>query len=73
MVDNITNTLEQKSKHFYSLPMSNVKFDGLKKYCTNVRDSKRTISEYIIENREDFLKNDTLYIIDRNSLYHHIF
>ena len=67
MVDNITNTLEQKSKHFYSLPLSNVKFDGLKKYCTNVRDSKRTISEYIIENREDFLKNDTLYIIDRDS------
>ena len=65
MVDNITNTLEQKSKHFYSLPLSNVKFDGLKKYCTNVRDSKRTISEYIIENREDFLKNDTLYIINR--------
>ena len=67
MVDNITNTLEQKSKHFYSLPLSNVKFDGLKKYCTNVRDSKRTISEYIIENREDFLKSDTLYIVDRNS------
>ena len=66
MVDNITNTLEQKSKHFYSLPLSNVKFDGLKKYCTNVRDSKRTISEYIIENREDFLKSDTLYIINRN-------
>ena len=65
MVDNITNTLEQKSKHFYSLPLSNVKFDGLKKYCTNVRDSKRAISEYIIENREDFLKNDTLYIINR--------
>ena len=66
MVDNITNTLEQKSKHFYSLPLSNVKFDGLKKYCTNVRDGKRTISEYIIENREDFLKNDTLYIINRD-------
>ena len=66
MVDNITNTLEQKSKHFYSLPLSNVKFDGLKKYCTNVRDSKRTISEYIIENREDFLKSDTLYIINRD-------
>ena len=66
MVDNITNTLEQKSKHFYSLPLSNVKFDGLKKYCTNVRDSKRTISEYIIENREDFLKGDTLYIINRD-------
>lgn len=64
MVDNITNTLEQKSKHFYSLPLSNVKFDGLKKYCTNVRDSKRTISEYIIENQEDFLKSDTLYIIN---------
>ena len=67
MVDNITNTSEYKSKFFYSLPLSNVKFDGLKKYCTNVRDSKRTISEYIIENREYFLKNDTLYIIDRNS------
>ena len=67
MVDNITNTSECKSKHFYSLPLSNVKFDGLKKYCTNVRDSKRTISEYIIENREDFLKGDTLYIINRDS------
>ena len=66
MVDNITNTSECKSKHFYSLPLSNVKFDGLKKYCTNVRDSKRTISEYIIENQEDFLKSDTLYIINRN-------
>ena len=66
MVDNITNTSECRSKHFYSLPLSNVKFDGLKKYCTNVRDSKRTISEYIIENREDFLKSDTLYIINRD-------
>ena len=66
MVDNITNTSECKSKHFYSLPLSNVKFDGLKKYCTNVRDSKRTISEYIIENQEDFLKSDTLYIINRD-------
>ena len=66
MVDNITNTSECRSKHFYSLPLSNVKFDGLKKYCTNVRDSKRTISEYIIKNREDFLKSDTLYIINRN-------
>lgn len=67
MVDNITNTSEYRSKHFYSLPLSNVKFDGLKKYCTNVRDSKRAISEYIIKNREDFLKSDTLYIVDRNS------
>ena len=66
MVDNITNTSECRSKHFYSLPLSNVKFDGLKKYCTNVRDSKRTISEYIIENQEDFLKSDTLYIINRD-------
>lgn len=62
-----TSELVYKSKHFYSLPLSNVKFDGLKKYCTNVRDSKRIISEHIIKNREDFLKEDTLYIIDRNS------